>query len=326
MNDLTQIIKQARADIDAACNIADLDQVRVSYLGKKGSLTERLKQLGKLSVEERPQAGQAINDAKKIVQEAINARREFLDNQRINAKIAGEKVDVTLPGRGQGSGGLHPITQTLDRIESLFAQMGFEVAEGPEVEDDFHNFEALNIPEHHPARAMHDTFYFDANTLLRTHTSSVQIRFMKEHKPPVRFIAPGRVYRHDSDMTHTPMFHQVEGLMIDEDVNFSQLKGLIIDFLEHFFEKKLEVRFRPSYFPFTEPSAEVDIMGENGWLEVLGCGMVHPNVLANVGVDSEKYTGLAFGMGVERLAMLRHGIDDLRIFFENDLRFLEQFN
>ncbi len=326
MNDLIQIIEQARADIDAACNIADLYQVRVSYLGKKGSLTERLKQLGKLSVEERPQAGQAINDAKKIVQEAINARREFLDNQRINAKIAGEKVDVTLPGRGQGSGGLHPITQTLDRIESLFAQMGFEVAEGPEVEDDFHNFEALNIPEHHPARAMHDTFYFDANTLLRTHTSSVQIRFMKEHKPPVRFIAPGRVYRHDSDMTHTPMFHQVEGLMIDEDVNFSQLKGLIIDFLEHFFEKKLEVRFRPSYFPFTEPSAEVDIMGENGWLEVLGCGMVHPNVLANVGVDSEKYTGLAFGMGVERLAMLRHGIDDLRIFFENDLRFLEQFN
>jgi len=326
MNDLTQIIEQARADIDAACNIADLYQVRVSYLGKKGSLTERLKQLGKLSVEERPQAGQAINDAKKIVQEAINARREFLDNQRINAKIAGEKVDVTLPGRGQGSGGLHPITQTLDRIESLFAQMGFEVAEGPEVEDDFHNFEALNIPEHHPARAMHDTFYFDANTLLRTHTSSVQIRFMKEHKPPVRFIAPGRVYRHDSDMTHTPMFHQVEGLMIDEDVNFSQLKGLIIDFLEHFFEKNLEVRFRPSYFPFTEPSAEVDIMGENGWLEVLGCGMVHPNVLANVGVDSEKYTGLAFGMGVERLAMLRHGIDDLRIFFENDLRFLEQFN
>jgi phenylalanyl-tRNA synthetase alpha chain len=203
--------------------------------------------------------------------------------------------------------------------------MGFEVAEGPEVEDDFHNFEALNIPEHHPARAMHDTFYFDENTLLRTHTSSVQIRFMKERKPPLRFIAPGRVYRCDSDMTHTPMFHQVEGLMIDEDVNFSQLKGLMIDFLEHFFEKKLEVRFRPSYFPFTEPSAEVDIMGENGWLEVLGCGMVHPNVLANVGVDSEKYTGLAFGMGVERLAMLRHGIDDLRIFFENDLRFLEQF-
>lgn len=325
MNELTQIIEQAKADIDAADNVADLDHVRVSYLGKKGSLTERLKQLGKLSVEERPQAGQAINDAKKIVQEAINARRDLLDNERINAKIAGEKVDVTLPGRGEGSGGLHPITQTLERIESLFAQMGFEVAEGPEVEDDFHNFEALNIPEHHPARAMHDTFYFDENTLLRTHTSSVQIRFMKERKPPLRFIAPGRVYRCDSDMTHTPMFHQVEGLMIDEDINFSQLKGLIIDFLEHFFEKKLEVRFRPSYFPFTEPSAEVDIMGENGWLEVLGCGMVHPNVLANVGVDSEKYTGLAFGMGVERLAMLRHGIDDLRIFFENDLRFLEQF-
>ena len=325
MKELTQIIEQAKADIDAAGNVAELDQVRVTYLGKKGSLTERLKQLGKLSAEERPQAGQAINDAKAIVQEAINERREFLDNERINVKIAGERVDVTLPGRGEGSGGLHPITQTLERIESLFAQMGFEIAEGPEVEDDFHNFEALNIPEHHPARAMHDTFYFDENTLLRTHTSSVQIRFMKERKPPLRFIAPGRVYRCDSDMTHTPMFHQVEGLMIDEDVNFSQLKGLMIDFLEQFFQKKLDVRFRPSYFPFTEPSAEVDIMGENGWLEVLGCGMVHPNVLANVGVDSEQYTGLAFGMGVERLAMLRHGIDDLRIFFENDLRFLEQF-
>jgi len=325
MNDLTQIIEKAKAEINAADNVADLDQVRVTYLGKKGSLTERLKQLGKLSAEERPQAGQAINDAKMIVQDAINERREFLDNESVNARISGEKVDVTLPGRGESSGGLHPITQTLDRIESLFSQMGFEVAEGPEVEDDFHNFEALNIPAHHPARAMHDTFYFDENTLLRTHTSSVQIRFMKERKPPLRFIAPGRVYRHDSDMTHTPMFHQVEGLMIDEDVNFSQLKGLIINFLEHFLEKKLEVRFRPSYFPFTEPSAEVDIMGENGWLEVLGCGMVHPKVLANVGVDSEKYTGLAFGMGVERLAMLRHGIDDLRIFFENDLRFLEQF-
>ncbi len=325
MSELTQIIGQAKADIEAATNVADLDRVRVAYLGKKGSLTEHLKQLGKLPAEERPQAGQAINDAKNILQEAINDRREFLDNERINTRVAGEKVDVTLPGRGEDTGSLHPITQTIERIESLFSQMGFEVAEGPEVEDDFHNFEALNIPAHHPARAMHDTFYFDENTLLRTHTSSVQIRFMKEHKPPVRFIAPGRVYRHDSDMTHTPMFHQVEGLMIDEDVNFSQLKGLIIDFLEHFFEKKLEVRFRPSYFPFTEPSAEVDIMGENGWLEVLGCGMVHPNVLANVGVDSEKYTGLAFGMGVERLAMLRHGIDDLRIFFENDLRFLEQF-
>ena len=325
MNKLSQIIEQAKADIDAAGNVADLDQVRVTYLGKKGSLTEGLKQLGKLSADERPAAGQAINDAKTIVQDAISDRREFLDKERINAKISGEKVDVTLPGRGKGSGASHPITQTLERIESLFSQMGFEVAEGPEVEDDFHNFEALNIPAHHPARAMHDTFYFDENTLLRTHTSSVQIRFMKERKPPLRFIAPGRVYRCDSDMTHTPMFHQVEGLMIDEDINFSQLKGLIINFLEHFFDKKLEVRFRSSYFPFTEPSAEVDIMGENGWLEVLGCGMVHPKVLANVGVDSEQYTGLAFGMGVERLAMLRHGIDDLRIFFENDLRFLEQF-
>lgn len=325
MNDLTKIIGQAKADIEAAGNVADLDQVRIATLGKKGSLTERLKQLGKLPAEERPQAGQAINDAKNILQEAINDRREFLDNERINTRIAGEKVDVTLPGRGEDTGSLHPITQTIERIESLFSQMGFEVAEGPEVEDDFHNFEALNIPAHHPARAMHDTFYFDENTLLRTHTSSVQIRFMKEHKPPVRFIAPGRVYRHDSDMTHTPMFHQVEGLMIDEGINFAELKGLIINFLEHFFEKKLEVRFRPSYFPFTEPSAEVDIMGENGWLEVLGCGMVHPKVLANIGVDSERYNGIAFGMGVERLAMLRHGIDDLRIFFENDMRFLEQF-
>lgn len=325
MSELTQIIGQAKADIEAATNVADLDRVRVAYLGKKGSLTEHLKQLGKLPAEERPQAGQAINDAKNILQEAINDRREFLDNERINTRIAGEKVDVTLPGRGEDTGSLHPITQTIERIESLFSQMGFEVAEGPEVEDDFHNFEALNIPAHHPARAMHDTFYFDENTLLRTHTSSVQIRFMKEHKPPVRFIAPGRVYRHDSDMTHTPMFHQVEGLMIDEGINFAELKGLMINFLEHFFEKKLEVRFRPSYFPFTEPSAEVDIMGENGWLEVLGCGMVHPKVLANVGVDSEKYNGIAFGMGVERLAMLRHGIDDLRIFFENDMRFLEQF-
>ncbi len=325
MNELTKIIEQAKADIEAAGNVADLDQVRIATLGKKGSLTERLKQLGKLPAEERPQAGQAINDAKDILQEAINDRREFLDNERINTRIAGEKVDVTLPGRGEDTGSLHPITQTIERIESLFSQMGFEVAEGPEVEDDFHNFEALNIPAHHPARAMHDTFYFDENTLLRTHTSSVQIRFMKEHKPPVRFIAPGRVYRHDSDMTHTPMFHQVEGLMIDEGINFAELKGLIINFLEHFFEKKLEIRFRPSYFPFTEPSAEVDIMGENGWLEVLGCGMVHPKVLANIGVDSERYNGIAFGMGVERLAMLRHGIDDLRIFFENDMRFLEQF-
>ena len=325
MNELTKIIEQAKVDIEAAGNVADLDQVRIATLGKKGSLTKRLKQLGKLPAEERPQAGQAINDAKDILQEAINDRREFLDNERINTRIAGEKVDVTLPGRGEDTGSLHPITQTIERIESLFSQMGFEVAEGPEVEDDFHNFEALNIPAHHPARAMHDTFYFDENTLLRTHTSSVQIRFMKQHKPPVRFIAPGRVYRHDSDMTHTPMFHQVEGLMIDEGINFAELKGLIINFLEHFFEKKLEIRFRPSYFPFTEPSAEVDIMGENGWLEVLGCGMVHPKVLANIGVDSERYNGIAFGMGVERLAMLRHGIDDLRIFFENDMRFLEQF-
>ena len=250
----------------------------------------------------------------------------MLENARLDALIESVRFDITLPGRGQRSGGLHPITQTLERIEDLFTQIGFEIVEGPEIEDDYHNFEALNIPAQHPARAMHDTFYFNNNLLLRTHTSSVQIRVMKKGKPPFRFIAPGRVYRCDSDMTHTPMFHQVEGLLVDEHVTFTELKGLLVDFLEHFFDRELQIRFRPSYFPFTEPSAEVDIMGENGWLEILGCGMVHPNVLANVGIDAEKYTGLAFGMGVERMAMLYYGVDDLRLFFDNDLRFLEQFN
>jgi len=323
---LTQILEQAKAAILAAENHAALDKVRIQYLGKKGLLTERLKQLGKLPENERPAAGQAINDAKQIIQDAIEQQQSVLNKTRLETRIAQEKVDITLPGRGQNMGGLHPITQTLQQIEHLFAGLGFEVVEGPEIEDDYHNFEALNIPAHHPARAMHDTFYFNDNTLLRTHTSSVQIRVMHERKPPFRFIAPGRVYRCDSDMTHTPMFHQVEGLMIDEQVTFGQLKGLLKEFLEHFFSRKLEVRFRPSYFPFTEPSAEVDIMGNNGWLEILGCGLVHPKVLENVGIDSEKYTGLAFGMGVERLAMLKYGIDDLRTFFENDLRFLEQFN
>jgi len=323
---LTQILEQAKAAILAAENHAALDKVRIQYLGKKGLLTERLKQLGKLPENERPAAGQAINDAKQIIQDAIEQQQSVLNKTRLETRIAQEKVDITLPGRGQNMGGLHPITQTLQQIEHLFAGLGFEVVEGPEIEDDYHNFEALNIPAHHPARAMHDTFYFNDNTLLRTHTSSVQIRVMHERKPPFRFIAPGRVYRCDSDMTHTPMFHQVEGLMIDEQVTFGQLKGLLKEFLEHFFSRKLEVRFRPSYFPFTEPSAEVDIMGNNGWLEILGCGIVHPKVLENVGIDSEKYTGLAFGMGVERLAMLKYGIDDLRTFFENDLRFLEQFN
>ncbi|MEE8321950.1 MAG: phenylalanine--tRNA ligase subunit alpha [Gammaproteobacteria bacterium] len=326
MNDLEQLLNQAREEIKAAADLVTLDQIRVNYLGKKGQLTLRLKQLGKLPAEERPAAGQAINQAKQQLQEAIETRKGELENARLEELIDSVRLDITLPGRGQRSGGLHPITQTLERIEDLFTQIGFDIVEGPEIEDDYHNFEALNIPDHHPARAMHDTFYFNDNQLLRTHTSSVQIRVMNEGSPPFRFIAPGRVYRCDSDMTHTPMFHQVEGLLVDEHVTFTELKGLLVDFIEHFFKRELEIRFRPSYFPFTEPSAEVDIMGENGWLEILGCGMVHPNVLANVGIDTEKYTGLAFGMGVERLAMLYYGVDDLRLFFDNDLRFLGQFN
>lgn len=325
MNEIAEILDQARAAVQAAGDLMALDQVRIHYLGKKGQITRLLKQLGKLPEGQRPAAGQAINDAKISLQQAIESRRRLLERTRLVAKLAGEKVDITLPGRGQRSGGLHPITITLQKIQELFIQIGFEVVEGPEIEDDYHNFEALNIPSHHPARAMHDTFYFDEKMLLRTHTSSVQIRVMKERQPPLRFIAPGRVYRCDSDMTHTPMFHQVEGLLVDEHVTFAQLKGLLKDFLEHFFNRSLQIRFRPSYFPFTEPSAEVDIMGDNGWLEVLGCGMVHSQVLENTGIDSNKYTGLAFGMGVERLAMLQYGIDDIRIFFENDLRFLQQF-
>jgi phenylalanyl-tRNA synthetase alpha chain len=315
-----------------------LDQIRVQYLGKKGYFTEQMKALGKLSPEERPAAGQVINQAKDKVQQSLEARKLTLKDAQLNARLESEKVDVTLPGRGQHSGGLHPVTQTLQRIEALFSQLGFSVAEGPEIEDDFHNFESLNIPETHPARAMHDTFYFDAHTLLRTHTSPVQIRTMELQQPPLRVIAPGRVYRCDSDLTHTPMFHQVEGLMVDEAVSFADLKGILDDFLRNFFERDLEVRFRPSYFPFTEPSAEADIQcvmcggagcrvcSHTGWLEVLGCGMVHPEVFRHVGIDSERYSGFAFGMGVERLAMLRYGVNDLRLFFENDLRFLQQFN
>jgi phenylalanyl-tRNA synthetase alpha chain len=326
VNNVTELLAQAKAAVAAAEDLIVLDQVRVHYLGKKGELTRLLKQLGKLPAGERPAAGEAINLAKEALLEAIEQQRTLLENAKLESRLAQEQLDVTLPGRGQHSGGLHPVTLTLQKIEHLFTQVGFEIADGPEIEDDFHNFEALNIPAHHPARAMHDTFYFGDKTLLRTHTSSVQIRVMQERKPPLRFIAPGRVYRCDSDMTHTPMFHQVEGLLVDEHVTFAQLKGLLKNFLEQFFERPLQVRFRPSYFPFTEPSAEVDIMGDNGWLEVLGCGMVHPNVLENVGIDSTRYTGLAFGMGVERLAMLQYGIDDIRIFFENDLRFLKQFN
>ena len=338
MEALATLEQQAREATDAAADLKALDAVRVQYLGKKGLLTEQLKQLGKLPAEERPLAGQAINVAKRQVQQAIEARKEALQNAALAEALASERIDVTLPGRGQGSGGLHPVTRTLQRIEKLFSSMGFEAVEGPEIEDDYHNFEALNIPAHHPARAMHDTFYIDAHRVLRTHTSPVQIRVMESRKPPFRVIAPGRVYRCDSDLTHTPMFHQVEGLLVDENVSFADLKGLLDEFLKDFFERDdLAVRFRPSYFPFTEPSAEVDIecvicSGEGcrvcshtGWLEVLGCGMVHPNVFAHVGVDNEAYTGLAFGMGVERLTMLKYGVDDLRLFFENDLRFLQQF-
>ena len=336
--ELNQLVADAEQAISAAGDLQALDQVRVDYLGKKGHLTERMKTLGKLSAEERPKAGQAINQAKQAVQQAIEMRRDALKREALEAKLVGEKVDVTLPGRQPPAGSLHPVTRTMQRIDDLFAQMGFSVAEGPEIEDDFHNFEALNIPESHPARAMHDTFYFPDGRLLRTHTSPVQVRVMQQHKPPLRVIAPGRVYRCDSDLTHTPMFHQVEGLMVDEQVTFTDLKAILIDFLQSFFENAdLVVRFRPSYFPFTEPSAETDIQcvmcgGEGcrvcshtGWLEVLGCGMVHPNVFKHVDIDTEKYTGFAFGMGVERLAMLRYGVNDLRLFFENDLRFLKQF-
>ena len=326
MEKINKLQAQALSEINSASDLKQLDQIRVDYLGKKGRLTEQLKLLGELPIEERPKAGQIINDIKAEIQQALESRKKALAGEKLEETIKKGHIDVTLPGRGIERAGLHPITLISQRIESLFQQIGFEIVDGPEVEDEYHNFEALNIPEHHPARAMHDTFYFGDGRLLRTHTSSVQIRVMKNDSPPFRFIAPGRVYRCDSDMTHTPMFHQVEGLVVDKLVTFSELKGLLINFLEIFFEKELKVRFRPSYFPFTEPSAEVDIEGKDGWLEVLGCGMVHPNVLKNVGIDPEKYSGLAFGMGVERLAMLYYGVDDLRLFFDNDLQFLEQFH
>ena len=338
-NELNQLVEAAEKAINEAADLKSLDDIRVQYLGKKGQITERMKSLGKLPKEEKPAAGQAINVAKQAVQKSLEARKENLNAAELEAKLASETIDVTLPGRGQHAGGLHPVTRTMERIEELFSQMGFEFATGPEIEDEFHNFEALNIPETHPARAMHDTFYFPDGHLLRTHTSPVQVRTMKEKAPPLRVIAPGRVYRCDSDITHTPMFHQVEGFMVDENVSFTDLKAILIDFLQKFFEQDdLSVRFRPSYFPFTEPSAEADIQcvmcgGEGcrvcshtGWLEVLGCGMVHPNVFKSVDIDTEKFIGFAFGMGVERLAMLRYGVNDLRLFFENDLRFLKQFN
>lgn len=338
MEDLKLLVEKARAEIEAAENEQQLDQIRVQYLGKKGDITSLLKSLGKLSPEERPQAGAKINEAKDALQGAINSRKELLVQTKLNRQLESEKIDVTLPGRRAAVGGLHPVTRTMKRIEAFFSKAGFDVVEGPEIEDDYHNFEALNIPSHHPARAMHDTFYFDAHSLLRTHTSPVQIRTMEKGQAPFRIICPGRVYRCDSDLTHTPMFHQVEGLLVAERVTFADLKGMLELFLREFFEKELAVRFRPSYFPFTEPSAEVDIecvmcsgkgcrvCSHTGWLEVLGCGMVHPKVFEHTGVDPEKYTGFAFGMGVERLSMLRYGVNDLRLFFENDLKFLSQFS
>ncbi|AUZ84370.1 phenylalanine--tRNA ligase subunit alpha [Methylophaga nitratireducenticrescens] len=334
---LKDIVEAAKTAIQNATDAKTLDNVRVEYLGKKGLITGYVKELGNLSAEERPLIGKEVNLAKQEVAGLTEVRSKLLAEQAMNAALAAETVDVSLPGRNAEVGGLHPVTRTLQRIEQYFRQIGFQIAEGPEIEDGDHNFTALNIPEGHPARAMHDTFYFNAEMLLRTHTSPVQIRVMENEQPPLRIIAPGRVYRCDSDLTHTPMFHQVEGLMVDENISFTDLKGILADFLQAFFEKPLNVRFRPSYFPFTEPSAEADIecvicggegcrvCSHTGWLEVLGCGMVHPKVFEHVNIDSEKYLGLAFGMGVERLAMLRYGVNDLRLFFENDLRFLRQF-
>jgi len=340
MSDIEQLVVQATAEFAATEDAAALEQAKARYLGKSGSVTELLKGLGKLSAEERKQAGAAINGAKDRIEAALNARREAIRHAALEAQLRSEALDITLPGRGPACGGLHPVTRTLERIEALFRSIGFDVADGPEIEDDFHNFTALNTPENHPARSMHDTFYLQdtPGLLLRTHTSPIQVRYMEAHKPPIRIIAPGRVYRVDSDATHSPMFHQVEGLWIDEDVSFADLKGVFTDFLRGFFEQPdLRTRFRPSFFPFTEPSAEIDmscvfcgangcrVCSHTGWLEIAGSGMVHPNVLKAVGIDSEKYIGFAFGMGPDRLAMLRYGVNDLRLFFDGDLRFLQQF-
>ena len=334
---LEDVLLQAQGELAAASTLTLLDQVRVQYLGKKGLITEQMKALGGLPPEARKEVGARINQARDRFAAALEARKSELEAEALEQRLASETLDVTLPGRGQRTGGLHPVTLTMRRIAALFERVGFEVVEGPEVEDDYHNFEALNIPASHPARAMHDTFYFDAHTLLRTHTSPVQVRVMESRTPPLRVIAPGRVYRCDSDLTHTPMFHQVEGFLVDENVSFADLRGILDEFLRLFFEKDVKVRFRPSYFPFTEPSAEVDIecvmcggkgcrvCGQSGWLEIMGCGMIHPRVFGFVDIDPERYTGFAFGLGVERMAMLRYGINDLRLFFENDLKFLKQF-
>ena len=335
---LEKILAQALEELATVNDLNQLEQIRVHYLGKKGLFTLQMKELGALDPEQRRSVGQVINLVKDQLQQELESKKRNFETIALAARLATESIDVTLPGRGQTVAGLHPVTTTLRRISKIFSSVGFAVVEGPEIEDDYHNFEALNIPAHHPARAMHDTFYFDAHTVLRTHTSPVQIRTMESNKPPLKVIAPGRVYRCDSDITHTPMFHQVEGFLVDKDVSFADLKGVVYEFLRAFFEKDIQVRFRPSYFPFTEPSAEVDIecvmcnsegcrvCSQTGWLEVMGCGMIHPEVFKSVNIDSEEYSGFAFGMGVERLAMLRYGINDLRLFFENDLKFLEQFN
>jgi phenylalanyl-tRNA synthetase alpha chain len=333
MENLEALTQQALAAVSEAQDVAALDQVRVQFLGKKGEITSLMKNLGSVAPEDRPKMGAIINEAKDQVENAISQRKQLLESAALDAKLAAETIDITLPGRAMQEGSLHPVTRTIERIESFFAGAGFLVMEGPEIEDEFHNFEALNIPSHHPARAMHDTFYFDAGRLLRTHTSPVQVRTMEAQQPPLRIICPGRVYRCDYDQTHSPMFHQMEGLLVDKGVSFADLKGILQEFMAAFFEKDIKVRLRPSYFPFTEPSAEIDIEWvietpegtKTRWLEIGGCGMVHPEVFRHVGIDPEEYTGFAFGMGMERMAMLRYGVNDLRLFFENDLRFLQQF-
>jgi phenylalanyl-tRNA synthetase alpha chain len=327
MSDVDAIVDEAVALFAGIADAHALEEVKARYLGKTGVLTEALKGLGKLPPEERRAMGSRINAAKDRLEAALREQRERLQTQQLEAKLREEALDVTLPGRGMGKGGLHPVSRTLQRVEGLFRSVGFEVADGPEIETDYYNFTALNQPENHPARSMHDTFYLaDGKQLLRTHTSPIQVRYMERHRPPIKIIAPGRVYRVDSDATHSPMFHQVEGLWIDEHITFADLKGVVADFFRRFFEREdIRVRFRPSFFPFTEPSAEVDMSFGEGWLEVGGCGMVHPSVLRNVNIDPERYQGFAFGMGLDRLTMLRYGVDDLRLFFTNDLRFLRQF-